>query len=180
MQSQLEEDDRLNDSKNSRKVFRYIHYPLISRSGIQITLTDEALIRLYHLAAPYSPLYFGVTGTAIRATQWLKNKNDNPKRILFYSPIALVDYITIERHIFSITQPSLRMKELEQKFYGSRSNISPNMIETDYSAAMRQSVIQEMIASTLQSYFQKTYDLIQGGNEDNSTNTFVHIYSLNY
>ena len=72
------------------------------------------------------------------------------------------------------------MKELEQKFNGSRSNISPNMIETDYSAAMRQGVIQEMIASTLQSYLQKTYDLIQGGNEDNSTNTFVHTYSLNY
>lgn len=48
MQSQLEEDNRLNDSKNSREVFRYIHYPLISRSGIQIKLTDEALIRLYH------------------------------------------------------------------------------------------------------------------------------------
>ena len=54
------------------------------------------------------------------------------------------------------------------------------MIETIYSPAMRQSVIQEMIASTLQSYFQKTYDLIQGGNEDNSTNTFVHIYSFHY
>ena len=180
MQSQLEEDGRLNDSNNSRKVFGYVHYPLISRSGIQITLTDEALIRLYHLAVPCSPLYFGVTGTAIRAIPWLKDKNDNPKRILFYSPIALVDYITSKHHIFSITQPFLRLKELEQRVYGSGSNMLPNMIVTDYSAAMIQTVIQEMIAGTLQPYFQETCDLIQGGKEDNSTNTLVHIYSFHH
>ena len=65
IQSQLEEDDRLNDGKNSRKVFGYVHYLSTSSSGIQITLTDEALIRLYHLVAPYSPLYFDATGTVI-------------------------------------------------------------------------------------------------------------------
>ena len=48
IQSQLEEDDRLNNGKNSRKMFGYVHYPSISGSGIQIRLTDEALIRLYH------------------------------------------------------------------------------------------------------------------------------------
>ena len=56
----------------------------------------------------------------------------------------------------------------------------PNMIVTDYSAAMIQTVIQEMIAGTLQPYFQKTCDLIQGGKEDNSTNTLVHIYLFHH
>ena len=192
IQSQLEEDDRLNDGKNSRKVFGYVHYPSISGSGIQITLTDEVLIRLYHLVAPYSPLYFDATGPVIRAIPWLKNKNGNPKRTLLYSlviaypcgnvpPIALVDYITSEHHIFSIMQPFLRLKELEQKIYVSGSwNISPNMIVTDYSAAMIQAVVQEMTGYTLQSYLQKTSDLIQGGNEDNSINTFVHICSFHF
>ena len=44
--------------------------------------------------------------------------------------------------------------------YGSGSNISPNMIVTDYSAAMKQSVIQEVTWNTLQSYLLKTCDLI--------------------
>ena len=192
IQSQLEEDDRLNDGKNRRKVFGFVHYPSISSSGIQITLTDKALIRLYHLVAPYSPLYFDATGPVIRAIPWLKNKNDNPKRILLYSlviahpcgnvpPIALVDYITSEHHISSIRQPFLRLKELEQKIYRSGSwNISPNMIVTDYSAAMIQAVVQEMTGYTLQSYLQKTSDLIQGGNEDNSINTIVHICSFHF
>ena len=120
-------------------MFGYVHYPSISGSGIQITLTDEALIRLYHLVAPYSSLYFDTTGTVIQAIPWLKNKNDNPKIILLYSlviphpcgnvpPIALVDYLTSEHHSFSIRQPFLKLKELEQKIYGNGSNISPTMI----------------------------------------------------
>ena len=94
------------------------------------------------LSFSYSPLYFDATGTVIPATPWLKNKNDNPRRILLYSlliahscgnvpSIALVDYITREHHIFSI----------RQRFY---------------SAAMIQAVIQEMTGYTLQSYLQKT------------------------
>lgn len=54
------------------------------------------------------------------------------------------------------------------------------MIATDYSAAMIQSVIQEMTGYILQSNLQKTYNLIQGGNEDNSINTIVHICSFHY
>ena len=33
IQSQLEEDDRLNYGKNSRKVFGYVHFPSISGSA---------------------------------------------------------------------------------------------------------------------------------------------------
>ena len=54
------------------------------------------------------------------------------------------------------------------------------MIVTDYSAAMVQSVMQEMSVNTLQSYLQKTYDLIQEGNEDNSINTIAHICSFHF
>ena len=140
-------------------MFGYVYYPSISGSGIQITLTDEALIRLYHLVAPYSPLYFNATGTVFKAIPLLKNRNDNPNRISLYSlviahpygnvpPIALVDYITSEHHIFSIRQPILRLKKLEQKIYSTGSNISPNMVVTDYSAAMIQAVIQEMTGYT--------------------------------
>ena len=63
MQFQFEEDDQLNNDKNSRKVFGYVHDPSISGSDIQITLAEEALMRLYHLVAPCSRLYFDATGT---------------------------------------------------------------------------------------------------------------------
>ena len=76
IQSELEKVDRLNNvnSKSNRKIFGYVHYPSISSSGIQITLTDEALIRLYHLIAPYAPLYFDATGSVNQPIPWIKNK----------------------------------------------------------------------------------------------------------
>ena len=45
---------------------------------------------------------------------------------------------------------------------------------------MIQSVIQKMTGCTLQSYLQKTYNLIQEGNEHNSINTIVHICSFHF
>ena len=162
---------------------RFRHPNNVDNRSINTTSCSHSFNRV---VPSYSTLYFDAKGTAIQAILWLKNENDNPKRILLYSLvivhpcgnvplIVLVGYITSKHNTSLIRKPFLGLKELEQKSYGSISNISPNFIVTDYSTAMIQSVIQEMIGYTLQSYLQKTYDLTQGGNEDNITNTTLHI-----
>ena len=102
-------------------------------------MIDEAIIRPYHLIARYSPLFFDATGTVTRAIPWLKNKNDNLKRMSLYMlviahpcgnflPTALVNCIASEHNLFSIQQSFLRMKELKQKTYGSGSNTPSNIM----------------------------------------------------
>ena len=136
-QKQFEEDDKDEKSPIKKKVPGFVHYPSVLSSGIQIFLTGEALIRLYHVVCPHLPLYFDATGSLVRPIPRLRYRKNNPKRILLYSlvithpagevpPIALFDYITSEHHIFSIRQPFLSLKEMEQKIYGSGNGVNPN------------------------------------------------------
>ena len=53
--------NELNVNKN-QKLYRYIHFPSISHSGIHISLFDEGLVRFYHRIAPYEVLFFDATG----------------------------------------------------------------------------------------------------------------------
>ena len=48
-QEQFEEDDKNEKSLIKKKVSGFVHCPSVSSCGIQIFLTDEALVRLYHV-----------------------------------------------------------------------------------------------------------------------------------
>ena len=54
--------------------FGYIQYPSISLSGIQLSLFDEGLIRLYHLLATVLILYFDASGSLILPLTRVRNK----------------------------------------------------------------------------------------------------------
>ena len=93
-------------------------------------------------------LYFDATESLVRPIPWFRNPKNNPKRILLYSlviahpagevsPIVLFHYIPSEHYIFSIWQPFLGLKEMERKIYGNGNGVNPNLIITDYSAAMK-------------------------------------------
>ena len=134
-------------------------------------------------------MYFDATGSLVRPIPWLRNHKNNPKRILLYSlvivhpdgkvpPIASFDYITSEHHIFSVRKPFLRLKEMEQKIYGSGNGVSPNLILTDYSAAIIQLVVQEMTGNDLVTCLQKAYNMVQKIDETRQIGTVFCICSF--
>ena len=65
--------------------FGYIQYPSISLNGLQISLFDEGLVKLYQITAPIETLYFDASGSFISCIPSIKNKNRNPKGILIYA-----------------------------------------------------------------------------------------------
>ena len=50
---------------NATSSFGYIQYPSISHSGLHLPLSEEGLVRLYHLLAPVLTLYFDASGSFI-------------------------------------------------------------------------------------------------------------------
>lgn len=73
----------------------------------------------------------------------------------------MFDDTTSEHHIFSIQDPFLRLKEIEQNIYGGGNSVYPNLFITDYSAPMIQAVVQEIAGNDLATYLQKTYNMVQ-------------------
>ena len=67
----------------------------------------------------------------------------------------MFDYTTSEHHIFSIQDPFLRLKEIEQNIYGGGNSVYPNLFITDYSAPMIQAVVQEIAGNYLATYLKK-------------------------
>ena len=79
LQKQFEEDNKGKRSLIKRKVPSFVRYPSVSSSSIQIFLTDEVLVRLYHVVCPHAPLYFDATGSLVRSIPWLRNHKNNHK-----------------------------------------------------------------------------------------------------
>ena len=79
LQKQFEEDSKDEKLLIKKKVPGFVHYPYFSCSGIHIFLTDEALVRLYHVVCPHAPLSFDATGSLVRPIPWLRNHKNNPK-----------------------------------------------------------------------------------------------------
>ena len=143
---------------NATSSFGYIQYPSISHSGLHLSLFDVGLVRLYHLLAPVSTLYFEASGSFISPLPWIRNKDGKPKMILIYAltthhprnapPLALFEHITSDHNILSIRQPFLRFKETELKMFGNCKVLS--RIVTDFSKAMMQAVLQEYLGENIE------------------------------
>ena len=55
--------------------FGYIQYPSISLNGLQISLLDEALVKLYQITAPIETLYFDASVPFMSCIPSIKNKD---------------------------------------------------------------------------------------------------------
>ena len=135
---------------NATSSFGYIQYPSISHSGLHLSLSDEGLVRLYHLLAPVLTLYFDASGSFISPLPWIRNKDalttHHPSGNV--PPLALFEHITSEHNILSIRQPFLRFKETELKLFGNCK--VPSRIVTDFSKAMMQAVLQEYLGENIE------------------------------
>eukprot|EP00111_Clytia_hemisphaerica_P004161 TCONS_00011901-protein len=176
LQKRFVDEDKERDVLKKKKVYGYIHYPSLSDSGISLTMTDEGLVRYYHKVAPLDVLFFDASGSFVSGVPWLKNKKNKKKRILLYAlmarlpsgkcpPLPLLEYISSEHNVFSIRQAFSRLREVENRIYGSGNAVSPKLIIIDYSAAMVQAVLQEFTGSTLEEYLERTYRIIHGNVE---------------
>ena len=130
---------------NKQASYGYIQYPSISISGLQLSLFDEGLVRLFHLIAETETFYFDASGSFVSAIPAIKTKDGKVKRILFSEgkspPVAIFEHVTTDHSIIAIRQPFLRFKDMETRLFGfSRS---PARAVTDFSKAIIQVVPQE-------------------------------------
>ena len=101
--------------------------------NIHVTLTDEDLGKFYHFVSQYDALFFDATGSFVSPLPWLRNEKDEKRIILLYAltgrlpsgghpPITILEHITSGHNVFSIRQPLMKLKEMEQNIFGK-----PNM-----------------------------------------------------
>ena len=69
---------------------------------------------------------------------------------------------------------------MEQKIYGSGNGVNPNLIITDYSAAMIQAVVQEMTGNDLATTYKKTYNMVKKIYETRQIGTVFCICSFHF
>ena len=128
LQKELKDNDKKHFSNKTRKLYGYTHYPSISHSGISVILTDDGLLKFYHFVSQCGALLFDASGSFVSPLPWLGNKKVEKKRIFLYAPtarlpsggsplIAILEQITSEHNMFSITQPLMKLKQMEQKFF---------------------------------------------------------------
>ena len=101
-------------------------------------------------------LYCDASASFISPLQWIRNKDDKPKRILTYvlttqqppgNALPLFERITSE-HSTSIRKTLLRFKETELKLSGNYK--VPSRVETHFSKAMMQAVLQEYLGENIE------------------------------
>ena len=106
----------------------------ILRDSLKYLCTDEGLVKFYHFVSQYDALFFDA------------NQQGEKKIILLYAMIAglpsggsphfaILEQITFEYNAFSIRQPLMRLKGMEQKFFG-KPNCVPKLLIIDYSKSM--------------------------------------------
>ena len=153
--------NREKKDTGKKRSFSYIQYQLISLNGLQISLFDEGLVRLYHMIAPIETLYFDTSGSFVFPIPSIKNKDGIPKQILIYTltfkhpigkslPIAFFEYVTTDHNIISISQPFVKFKQMETKLLGC-SKLQQGVV-TDFIRAILQEVLQKYPDENLESY----------------------------
>ena len=93
--------------------------------------------------------------------------------------IAIIEYITTNRNIFSIRKPLIKLRELELQIF--RENATPQLIVTDYSKAIIQAVLLEFNKESLNEYLNRYFHITQKVNQEDTTNAsskiILHICS---
>ena len=142
LQKELIYLDKKQFDNKKRKLYGYIYYPFIPHSRISITLTDESLVKFYHFVSQNDPLFFDASGSFVSPLPWLRNEKGETKGILLYAltarlpsdgstPNAVLEHLTSEHNEFSIREPLMKLKEMEQKFSENLivdQNLSPSTI----------------------------------------------------
>ena len=120
---------------NKQVSYGYIQYPSISINGLQLSLFNEDLVRLFDLIAGTETFYFDAGGSFVSAIPAIKNKDGKAKRILIYAltfknpegkapSVAISEHITTDNNIIAIRQPFFRFKDMETRLFDfSRSAV---------------------------------------------------------
>ena len=138
LQKELIYLDKKQFDNKKRKLYGYIYYPFIPHSRISITLTDESLAKFHHFVSQNDPLFFDASDSFVSPLPWLRNEKGEKKGILLYAltarlpsggstPNAILEHITSEHNAFSIRQPLMKLKEMEQKIF-RKPNCEPKLV----------------------------------------------------
>ena len=113
------------------------------------------------MIAPIETLYVDASGSFISPIPSIKNKDENPKRILVYAvtikhptdkspPVAFFEYITTYYNIVFVRQLFLKLKKMETKLFDySKTSARVGMGLTK---SILQAVLQEYEDKNLESY----------------------------
>ena len=131
-------------------------------------------------------MLFDASGSFVSPLPWLGNKKVEKKRIFLYAPaarlpsggsplIAILEHITSEHNMFSIAQPLMKLKQMEQKIFG-KPNCGPKLVIVDYSKAMIKTLLHEFSGESLYQYLDRVYRIIHGDSKiDDFNRTFIHV-----
>ena len=95
-------------------------------------------IKFYYFVSQYDTLFYVACGSF----PCLRNKKEKKKRILLYAltarlpygdspPITILRQMTFKYNAFSIEQPFMKLKEMEQKMFG-KPKFRPKLVIFDY------------------------------------------------
>ena len=111
----------------------------------------EGLVKFYHFVSQYDALFFDASSSFVSPLPQLKNEQGEKKIILLYALIArlpsggsphfaILEQITFDYNAFSIRQPLMRLRGMEQNFFG-KPNCVPKLLIVDYSKSMIKAII---------------------------------------
>ena len=136
-------------------------------------------------------MLFDASGSFVSPLQWLRNEKGEKKRILLYaltarlpyggSPsIAILEHITSEHNAFSIRQPLMKLKEMEQKIFG-KPNCGLKLIIINYSKVMIKAVLHGFSGESLYQYLDRACRIIHGDSKtDDFSRTFIHVCAYHF
>ena len=125
---------------NNKKItfYGYISYPSISYSGISVTLTDEGLVKfyfsVYNMILCFWCKWFVPFSLAI-VRKWKMWKGETfaltaDLLLVVLRHLTYCNSKTFEYSAFSIRQPLMRLKEMEQKIF-RKPNCGPRLLIVD-------------------------------------------------
>ena len=136
-------------------------------------------------------MLFDASSLFVSLLHWLRNEKGGKKRILFHAltvrlpsvgspPIAILEHITSEHNAFSIRQPLMRLKEMEQNIF-RKPNCGPALVTVDHSKSMIKAVLHEFSGESLFQYLDLAYRIVHGnGKKDDFSRTFIHVCAYHF
>lgn len=122
----------------------------------------------------------------------LRNEKEKKKRVLVHaltarlpssrSPsITILRHITSEYNAFSIKQPFMKLKEMEQLMFG-KPNCGPKLVIVDYRKVNIKAVLDEFSRESLYQYLDRAYNITIHGDSktDDFSRTFIHVSGYHF
>ena len=136
-------------------------------------------------------MFYDASDSLVSLLPCLRNEKEKKKRSLVHAPtarlpsggspsITILRHITSEYNAFSIRQPFMKLKEMEQLMFG-KPNCGPKLVIVDYRKVNIKAVLDEFSRESLYHYLDRTYITIHGDSKtDDFSRTFIHVSGYHF